>query len=87
MTVAMTLEERADAKVIADRIRERFGKDFLNAGEFAEYLGKSRLTVYAGIRSKHLPGQRYEHSYTIPAESIAIWETKLAKTKETESDY
>lgn len=83
----MTLEERADAKTIADRIRDRFGKDFLNAGEFAEYLGITRQSVYAGIRSRHLPGQRYEHSYTIPVESIALWEMRLAKTKEPDSEY
>lgn len=78
----MTLEERTGVKEIADRIRERFGKETLSAGEFAEYLGLTRQTVYAGIRSRHLPGQRYERSYIIPVESIALWETKLAKTKD-----
>mgnify|MGYP000900394075 FL=1 len=87
MNPIMTVEEKSAVKSISDRIRKRFGKDCLNADEFAKYIGKSRMTVYAGIRSRRYPGQRDAKSYTIPVDSIAIWEVKLARTKGTEGDY
>lgn len=77
----MTLEERNLSKEIAEKIKKRFGKECLSAGEFAEYLGLTRQTVYAGIRSKHLPGQRYERSYMVPVDSIALWEVNLSRTQ------
>ena len=83
----MTVEEKSAVKSISDRIRKKFGKDCLNADEFAEYLGITRQSVYEGIRSRQYPGQRDAKSYTIPVDSIAIWEVKLARTKGTEGDY
>ncbi len=44
----MTLEERTLSKEIAQQIRDKFGKECLNAKEFANYLGKTRQYVCSG---------------------------------------
>ena len=83
----MTIEERSEVKNIAESIFEKFGKGSLNAEEFSEYLGQSRATVCEKIRNGSYPGQHSNGSYTIPINSIALWEVKLAKTKIKESEY
>ena len=84
----MTLEEKQNVKEIADALRERLrGKETLNAGEFATYLGKTRQFVCNSIRAHLLPGQKIGGKFIIPVGSIALWEYRLSKTKEMESNY
>ena len=82
----MTLEERADVRAISDRLHERFpGKDVLSADEFSAYLGAKRQFVCNSIRAHILPGQKIGGLFIIPLDAIALWEHRLAKTKE--EDY
>lgn len=83
----MTLEDRAQVRERAADLEGRFGKGSINASEFAEYLGLTYQTVCNKIRTHQLPGQRNGGSFTVPVFSIALWESKLSKTKETESGY
>lgn len=80
----MTLDERQLAKDIADKLRERFGTDTLSADQFAKYLGKKRAYTCYSIQAHVLPGAKIGHTFVIPVDSIALWEMRLAKTKETE---
>lgn len=81
----MTLEEKATINEIADSLHERFGKNSLDAGEFADYLGLARQTVCKKIKANLLPGMRLGgKSYIIPVASIALWESRLSNTTEKE---
>ena len=78
----MTLEERQLAKDITDKLREQFGTDALTVDQFAKYLGKKRAYVCYSINAHVLPGAKVGHTFIIPIDSIALWEARLAKTKE-----
>ena len=80
----MTLEERALAKEIATKLKDQFGSDTLTADQFAKYLGKCRAYVCQRISVHLLPGAKVGHSYVIPVDSVALWEARLAKTKDVE---
>lgn len=80
----MTLEERQLAKEIADKLREQFEADALTVEQFGKYIGKKRAYVCDGIRSRQLPGAKVGHTFIIPVDSVALWEARLSKTKETE---
>lgn len=82
----MTLEERTLSKEIAQQIRERYGKDSLNACEFAEYLGRTRQFVCEKIRRRELPGFCIGQAFTIPVDSIALWIVRLSTTKQLKND-
>lgn len=83
----MTLEERQLARDIADKLRERFKADTLTAEQFAKYLGKKHQYVCYSISAHVLPGAKVGHTFIIPVDSVALWEARLSKTKEMESDY
>lgn len=83
----MTLEERQTVKELADKLREQFGAETISVDQFAKYLGKKRAYVCDSIRAHILPGAKVRHTFIIPANSIALWEVRLSKTKEMESDY
>ena len=83
----MTIEERADVKHLANSLESRFGKDTISAEEFAAYLGKQRQFVCQMINARRLPGQKIGGKFIIPVGSIALWEYRLSKTKEMESNY
>ena len=78
----MTLEERTLAKELSQQIKDKYGKDSLNACEFAEYLGRTRQYVCEKIRRRELPGYCAGHSFTIPVDSIALWIIRLSTTKQ-----
>jgi hypothetical protein len=78
----MTIEERTLSKEIAQQVREKFGKECLNAKEFATYLGRTQEYVAEKIRRRELPGYCIGHSFTIPIDSIAIWIVRLSTTKQ-----
>lgn len=82
----MTLEERALSTEIAQKIREKYGKESLNACEFAEYLGHTRQYVCEKIRRRELPGFCAGHSFTIPIDSIALWIVRLSTTKQLKNE-
>ena len=84
----MTLEERSTVKSIADSLHEEFGgKDAISVDEFAKFLDKTRTYVCNSIRAHLLPGQKIGGKFIIPVGSIALWEYRLSKTKEMESNY
>lgn len=84
----MTLEERSTVKSIVDSLHEKFGgKDAISVDEFAKFLDKTRTYVCNSIRAHLLPGQKIGGKFIIPVGSIALWEYRLSKTKEMESDY
>ena len=78
----MTLEERTLSKEIAQQIRDKFGKECLNAKEFADYLGRTRQYVCEKIRRRELPGYCAGQSFTIPVDSIALWVVRLSTTRQ-----
>lgn len=80
----MTLEERQLVKGIADKLRNQFGTDTLTVDQFAKYLDKKRAYVCYSIRAHVLPGAKVGHTFMIPVDSIALWEARLAKTKDVE---
>ncbi|GEM_PF-1355073 len=84
----MTLEERSTVKSIVDSLHEEFGgKDAISVDEFAKFLDKTRTYVCNSIRAHLLPGQKIGGKFIIPVGSIALWEYRLSKTKEMESNY
>lgn len=80
----MTLEERQLTKDIADKLREQFKADTLTVEQFAKYLGKKKQYVCYSINAHVLPGAKVGHTFIIPVDSIALWEARLAKTKEVD---
>ncbi len=79
----MTIEERQNVRSIANSIRDSFGgKNTISLKEFSRYLGKSRAFVCEAIRGGFLPGEKVAGAFLIPVDSIALWESRLAKTRE-----
>lgn len=79
----MTLEDKDLVRDMGNQLRERFGKDSLNAKEFGKYLGKNPMYVAEKIRRREFPGYCDGHTFTIPVDSIALWIVRLSKTKDT----
>jgi len=75
-------EDRQMALAIAESIKKQFGKNSLNAGEFAKYLGMSRQFVCEKIKRRQLPGYKCGSAYSIPVNAIGLWEVRMAKTQQ-----
>ena len=76
-----TLEDRQMVLALAEDIRKRYGKNSLTATEFADYLGKTPQYVCEKIRRRELPGYFCGRSFSVPVNTIALWENRMSKTR------
>lgn len=68
------MKEKSNYRDTLAALREHFGKDAINAGELAEYLGQSRPTIYAAIKKGTIPAKKVGHTYIITLVQLAQWE-------------
>lgn len=70
------MKEKSNYRDTLAALREHFGKEAINAGELAEYLGLSKPTVSDKIKSGELPGKKVGHTFVISLIQLAQWETR-----------
>lgn len=66
-----------DYKLIYNRLKEQYGKDYMTTAEFAKYIGVDKSRVYEGVRAKTLPAVRIsERTIRFPLDKVALWVVK-----------
>ena len=85
----VSLVEAGNPNEAAEKVSHRAQQpnEPLTVDEFAKFLDKTRTYVCNSIRAHLLPGQKIGGKFIIPVGSIALWEYRLSKTKEMESNY
>ena len=70
------MKENSNFRETLAVLRERFGKDTINAKELAEYLDQTASVVCNAIRAGKIPGKKVGHNFVIPLTQLAHWETE-----------
>jgi excisionase family DNA binding protein len=66
-----------DYKLIYDRLKEQFGKDYMTTDEFSKFIGIDKSRIYEGVKARTLPAVRIsERIIRFPLDKVALWIAK-----------
>jgi excisionase family DNA binding protein len=66
-----------DYKLIYNRLKEQYGKDYMTTDEFAKFIGVDKSRVYEGVREKTLPAIRIsKRIIRFPLDKVVLWVLK-----------